>query len=877
VREWWSKLRRTPGGRSAISADLAAEIQSSIDLETENQIAQGVPADKARAEAVRRFGNVTLIQERAREAWTFPPLESFLQDFRYGFRGILKSPGYAVVVILTLTLGIGANTAIFSVVNSVLLKPLPYPDAERLVILGESHGKAEGISVTRGNLLAWRKYNHSFEDMAGYESAQFTLTGRDEPLLTTAAWVDSQFFQLVGVKPLLGRFFNDAENHSGAPRTVVLDYGFWMSKLGGDKSVLGTTLYLDGLPYQVVGVLPPGLNYYGRAMDYYVPLGLFHRDSAPRAQHQSIRALARLKPGVTLAAARKDLDQIMQRLAQEDPGTENDHRSFGAFLLDWKTGDIRSTLWILMGAVGLILLIACSNVASLTLARGAARFRETAIRAAIGAGRMRLLRQVLTENLLMAAIGGALGTLLGYWALRTLVLSAPQGLPRIQEVGIDFRVLVFTAAVTMLTGMLVGLAPVLTAGKVDLTSALNAGGRSGTSTKRERSLRNLLVVAEITITLTLAFGSGVLLRSLNTAQYSSPGFDANNVLSLELQLPGSYKSNQSVQDFYDRLLTGLHALPGSKEVGAVYCAPPAGDCGDWWYSILGGPVPSKSDVPLAYINTADTNYFHTMRIPLREGRVFTTADRAGAPPVAIVNEAIARRWFPKETAVGHTLKMGGPYMPGATMEIVGVIANVNQDGLGTEPNPEIYTPFAQVARSGMAAMIRTSGDPNALAPAVRRLVASLDRNLPIQKLASMPSRMSATLDRRRFTTLLLATFAGLAMLLSAVGVYGLLNYWVTAREQEIAIRQALGARRSTIFAWAGSAAAKLVTVGIVLGVLAAWWAAHWLDSLVFGISSRDTTMMIVAALAVIAIASLAAVIPLTRATRVNAANKLQRA
>jgi putative ABC transport system permease protein len=878
VREWWAKLRTALTGRRGISDDLASEIQSNLELETDDHLARGIPADQARAEARRHFGNPTLIKERAQEAWAFPRLETFLQDLSYGMRGILKAPGYSLVVILTLTLGIGANSAIFSVVDAVLLKPLRYPDAERLVWLGESHGKVEGISVTWGNYRAWKKYNHTFEDMTGYQWNQFTLTGRAEPLRTRAIQADGAFFGLLGAKPVLGRVFTAEEDRAGAPRTVVLDYKFWINKLGGDRGVLGSTLDLNGLSYRIIGVLPPGPDFLNVPVDLYVPMGLFRSDSEPRFQHGSMRVLARLRPGVTLAAAVADLDQIMQRLAQEDPGTENDHRSKGEFLLNETAGSVRPTLWLLMGAVGLILLLACSNVANLVLARSATRSREIAIRTAIGAGRMRLLRQVLTENLLVAAIGGVLGLSLGYWALRALILIAPKGIPRIEEVGLDLRALLFTAGLTICTGLLVGFAPVWTAGKVDLTSALNAGGRSGTDTKHERSFRNALVVAEITITLVLAFSSGLLLRSLMSAQNSSPGFLPAHVLSLELELPGaSYQDPQSIQNFYDRLLDGLRTIPGASEVGAVYCPPPAGDCGDWWYSVLGAPVPAKGDVPLSLFNIAGPGYFETMRIPLREGRTFTSADRAGAPLVAVVNETVARQWFPKQSAVGHVIKYGGPYMPGATFEIVGVVGDVEQEGMGTTPYPEIYRPFAQDPRQAMVAMIRTAGDPNSLAPAVRRQVTSLDRNLAIQRLVSEEGRMAATLDRRSFATLLLAIFAGLALTLSAVGVYGLLNYWVTAREEEIAIRMALGAHRSTILAWSGLTASKLIAAGTILGILAAWAASYGLESLVFDVSPRDLTMLGGSALLVIAIAALGAALPLVRATRVDAARKLQRA
>jgi putative ABC transport system permease protein len=875
VREWWSKLRQALTGRRALADDLAAEIQSNLELETDARVAQGLPADRARAEARRHFGNTTLIQERAQEAWTFPRLETILQDLRYGLRGILKAPGYSLVVILTLTLGIGANTAIFSVVDAVLLKPLPYPDAERLVWLGESQAKAEGISVTWGNYRAWKKYNRTFEDMAGYQWNHFTLTGRDEPLFTRAIQVDQAFFGLVGAKPLLGRTFTAEEDQASAQRTAVLDHKFWINQLGGDTGVLGATLNLNGMPYRVVGVLPPGPDFLGVSVDFYVPMGLFRSDSEPRSQHGSMRVLGRLRPGVKLEAARSDLDGIMHRLAEEDPGTENDHRSAGKFLANEATGEIRPTLLLLMGAVGLILLIACSNVASLVLARSATRSREIAIRSAIGAGRTRLVRQVLTENLLTAAIGGALGLLLGYWALRALIFIAPKGIPRIAEVGLDPRVLLFTAAITIVTGLLVGLAPVLTAGRVDLISALNAGGRSGTDNKRQRSFRNMLVIAEITITLVLAFSSGLLLRSLFTAQSSGVGFIPEHLLALELVLPeSSYPNPQAVQNFYDRLLQELRTLPGALAVGAGNCPPPAGDCGDWWYSVIGAPIPAKADVPLSLFNIAEPGYFQAMGIPLREGRTFTAADRTG---VAIVNEVLARKWFPKSTAVGHQIKYGGPYMPGPTFEIVGVVGNVRQEGLGEESSPEIYQPFAQNPSQAMVAMIRIAGDPKALASTVRRVVASLDKNLPIQSLGSQGAKISTTLSRRRFATILLVLFAGLALVLSSVGVYGLINYWVTAREEEIAIRMALGAGRSGILAWAGGAASRLIAAGAVLGVGAAWGASHLLDALVFGISPRDIGMLSGAVLVVVSIAVLAAALPLARATRVDAARKLQRA
>ena len=878
--EWWSKIRRALGGRRGLAEDLAEEIAANLEIAREDQIARGMTAERAQFQARKQFGNPRVVQELAREAWMFPRFETFLQDLRYGFRGIAQAPAYSLIVVLTLALGIGANTAIFSVVQAVLLKPLPFPDPERLVFLEESFPKGDGISVSWGNFLYWRKLNHSFDDMAGREAAHFTLTGLEEPLFTRAGVVTNSFFQLTGVQPMFGRTFTQDDDHTGAPRTMILDHRFWTTRLGSDRGILGRALTLDGKDYTVIGVMAPGVQLAPMlgAVDFYLPLGLFRNESQPRAQHGSIRLIARLKPGVTLASAKADLDSIMQHLAESDPGAESTHKSYIRSLSDVATASLRPTLIMLMAAVGLILLIACANVASLVLAKSATRTREIAIRTAIGAGRARLVRQVLTENILIALIGGACGLLLASWSIRTLLATAPDGVPRLSETTLDLRVLLFTAGLTILTGVFLGLTPILTAGKLELVSALNSGGRSGTSTKRERSLRDVLVVCEIMITVVLAFSSSLLIRSLIKAQSTDPGFNPQRLVALELVLPSSaYNNPQSIQNFYDELQRHLRDLPGVKSVGSVNCPPSGGDCNDWFYSVLGERTPAKNEVPISVFNIADTEYFHTMSIPLREGRAFDSRDREGAPLVAVVNEVLARKWWPHSSAVGHVIKFGGPYQEGKTYEIVGVAGTVSQEGLDSPPMPEVYWPAAQSPTAAMVVMIRCNGDPNSLIPSVRRVVNSADRNLAIQRVRPFEQIVASTLNRRRFSASLLAIFAALALILSAVGVYGLLNYWVTAREEEIAIRMALGARRSTILRWAGLAASKLVAIGIAVGLMAGWGASHWLKSLVFGISPQDSGMMIASVLTVVAIAALAAAVPLTRATRIDAARKLQRA
>jgi len=870
LTELWSKLRRLVH-RQALADNLHAEIDAHLELAIEENLARGMAPAEARAAARRHIGNLTQIEERAAGAWTFARIETLAQDLRYGLRGMRRSPGFALVVVLTLALGIGANTAIFSVVNAVLLRPLPYPASARLVWLGESDPKVEGISVTRVNFEHWHDENHSFEDMAGYHTAPLTLTGRGEPLLTRAGVVSYGFFGLLGAHPVFGRVFTAADDRPGASPTVVLGYRFWKGRLGADPAIVGATLTLNGKPYAVIGVLPAGFRLFELPIDFYLPLDQFDRPSVDRTHHASTRLLARLKPGVTLTAALADLDFIMRRLAEADPGPESQHRAHGDYLTDVMTGDVRPTLLILLAAVGLVLIIACANVSSLVLARSTARAREIAIRSAIGAGRHRLVRQLLTETLLLSAVGGAAGSLLAQWGSRALIALGPRDIPRLAEATFDWRVLLFAAVITILTGLLTGIAPVFTASRADLVSALKDGSRSATGRSGQRS-RSALVVAEIALTLVLAFAAGLLLRNLIAAQRSDPGYDPEHVLALELVLPStSYRSPQAIQGFFDRLQQNLRALPGVEAAGMVNCAPSAGDCGDWFYSVLDRPAPPPGEVPLTLFNTADPDYFGTLRIPVREGRAFTNHE---PPNVAMVNETFARKWWPHTSAIGGRVKWGGPYRPGPIYQIVGVVGDVGQMGLGTEPYPELYLPVAQSPSEVMTLMIRTGGDPQLLGPAVRRRVAAIDPNLPIQSLRPFAQAVAASLDQRRFSTLLLTLFAGLAILLAAVGIYGLLSYWVRVREDEIAIRVALGAPRLVILRWAGGQALRLSFAGVGIGALGCWAASRWLGSLVFGAAPHNFTTLAAAVVTVVGIALIAAAIPVWRATRVDAGIKL---
>ena len=880
MREWWSKVSQALHRRRGFDDDLSEEMRAHLELITDENMERGMAPDEARASARRHFGNLMRTQENTREAWQFPRLETVLQDIRYGLRGIRKAPAFSLAVILTLALGIGANTAIFSVVYSVLLRPLPYPHAERLVRLGESTAQASGIAVTWVNFQHWRAESTAFVDMGATTGADFTLTGRGDAVLVHAMLVTPSIFQLTAMMPVLGRLLTEGDDKPGAAPTAVITPEFWQNRLGGNPKVIGESLELDGTSYEIIGVLRPARSYLWRSSDIFLPLGRTQSPAARRSDHRSIRGLGLLKPGATATEAMANLDAIMRRLALSDPGPEDDHRSSVAYLAEVTTGgDLRTTLLILMGAVGLVLVIACANVASLLLVRSTARAREIAVRVAIGAGRARLARQLLTENLVLAFIGGALGLLLAAWCLRTLILIGPRDIPRLTDSTLDLPVLLFATTISVAVGLVAGLAPVLNAGKVDLTTALKEGSPTSGAGRGGQGFRSTLVVAEMAVTLVLAFGSGLLIRSLVAAQNADPGFDPDHLLAIELQLPGSrYASDDSVRDYYERLSQNLRAELGVEDVGLVRCPPGAGDCGDFWYSFLEKPAPARDDVPVSLFNTVDGNYFHAAGMRIIAGRAFTEADRPGSVPVAILDEELTRHAFGNpQLAIGKHLKVGGPYNDGPTLEIVGVVADVSQMSLDDPHEPAFYYPFSQKPESAMVVIMRTSGDPARWMSAARHAVSAVDRNVPIQSLRTAEDWLGATLERRRFATLLLGLFGSLAIVLASVGIYGVLNYWVSARQKEIAIRLAVGAPRSAILRWTGLHAARLAAMGIGLGAIGAWGASRWLKSLVFGVSADSPVMMLLAAAAVIAFAAVAASLPVWRAVQTDPVRNLREA
>jgi predicted permease len=879
MRQWWSKVARALGRKRNLANELKQEMDAPLQFLIDENLESGMPPEEARARARRHFGNATTVRERSYQSWQFPTFELLLQDLRYAARGIWRARVFSLIVILTLAVGIGANTAIFSAVYAVLLKPLPFPLGERLVWLGESSAKASGISATWINFEHWRIENHSFESMAGFQKADLTLTGRGQAVLTHAGVVTNEFFRLTGSRPIMGRLLTASDDEPQSPATVVVTRAFWAKALSTDPQIIGKAMTLNGTPYIVIGVLARDPGFFLPPVDYYLPLHPSAAQASKRDAHEWMNVLGRLKPEITLSQARSDLDTIMQRLAQADPGPESDHRAFAQFLTEQRTGDLRHVFVLLMASVCLVLILACANIGGLLLIRMTTRAREIAIRTAIGAGRSRLARQLLTETVVITLVGGAFGILLAGFGLRAIEVLGPHDIPRLSEASLNLPVLMFAAALTLAVALVCSLVPLVSSDKVNLTMLLKESSTGSGTSRIGHTLRGGLVIAEIVVAVILLFASGILLRSLWAAESLNPGFEPSHLLVLELQLPPlPYKSEGAILDFYARLEAALRSQAGIESVGAVNCPPAAGDCRDWWYSVVEKPSPSPQDMPVTLVNMADTEYFRTMRIPLIAGRAISDEDRAGGPSVAVIDEKIARAWWKDpHAALGQHIKLGGPRMKGPVTQIVGVAANVPQVGLDSPPLPEIYFPAAQLVDAAMVVMIRTKGNPESMIATVRQTLTSIDGNVPIQSLKTADMWLGATLVQRRFTTLLLVLFAGIAVILASIGCYGVFNYWVSCRRQEIAIRIALGAATFAILRCAGRQAARIGALGLVIGLAGSWAASRWVSSLVFGTSAHDATVLSFAALIAFLIVVVSAAVPLWRATQIDPIETLHEA
>lgn len=798
-------------------------------------------------------------------------MESLRQDLRYAIRTWLRSPVFATIAILAMALGIGANTAIFSVVNTILLRPLPYPNAERLVRIWETEAELAKAPITPADFLDWRQQSQSFEQLAAFRSQSFNVTGGQEPERIRGARVSANFFLLLGVQPALGRSFTEDEDQPGHNQLLVLSDELWRRRFGADPHIIGTTLLVNDRSYAVIGITPRGATFPTKQAEMWTPNAFSEAEKKTRRTHY-ISAIGRLKPNVTLAQAQAEMTGIAGRLEQQYPTSNT---KVGVKLVSLKeevVGNVQPVLMILLVTVICVLLIACGNVANLLLARAVTRQKEIAVRNALGASRPRIIRQMLTESLLLSIAGGTLGLILAFAGVYLLVELKPTNIPRLTEIHLDARALAFTFFLSLLTGLLFGLFPALHASTPNLNESLKEGARYHSPGPEQHRLRNLLVVVEVALSLVLLIGAGLLIKSFLRLRNVDLGFDQHNLLTMEIALPPSkYADSQKQVAFFQQALEAVKSMPGVQQVAAISDMPLLGG-NSTIFQVEGRPVVNQGEKPLTEYRLISADYFQAMSIPLLEGRFFTERDNKAASGVVIINQTLAKRFFPGQDPVGKRLGLSDP---SDWREIVGVVRDVRDYGPDTEPNPECYMPFLQNAPDYIAgttssmALIVHAAVPMSLTSAVRHQIHTLDKDQPINNLRTMEDLLAETVAQRRFNMLLLSIFASLALLLAAVGVYGVINYSVTQRTHEFGVRMALGAEPRDVIKLVLSQGMKLAATGIVLGLVVAFAITRTLSSLLYGVTATDPAVFLLVSLLMAAIALLASYHPARKATKLD--------
>jgi putative ABC transport system permease protein len=797
---------------------------------------------------------------------------------------LLKSPGFTVVAVLTLALGIGANTAIFSVINAVLLRPLPYPEPERLIAVWERDTRQpdDRGAISYPNFFDWRAQSQTLERIAVYRDTSFTLTGLETALHVRGAVVSPDLFPILGVKPHLGRWFTAEEEKPGgpgAPRAAIISHAMWHTRLGGDANILGRALTLDGRLFNVVGVMPAGFQFPIAAdpADIWITTAADAQkdDDGPSMTEQRgahfLQGMARLRPHVSPQQAQAEMDAIAARLEKQFPDTNSNAGVRLAPFQDDLVADYRLALWVLLGAVGCVLLIACANVANLLLARAVGRHREIAVRAALGANRWCLIRQLLTESTTLAVVGGALGLLFAWWGTEALVGLIPEDVPRLSEIALDRWVLGFTLLVSLVTGVTFGLAPAWHASKTDLTTAIKEGGRGAATGRRPGRLRGALVTVEIALSLVLLIGAGLLLRSFHSLQQVRLGFDPNQVLTASVNLPGrAYATPQSVSGFYDRLRQRAQRLPGVTAVSVIMPLPLSGNALAVAFEIEGRSVPPGNN-PVSHFRTISPDYFKTMKIPVVQGRDFTAQDGWNDRPVAIVNERLVKEFFPDQNPLGRRIK------PGITVgneppwrEIIGVVKDVrHRPALSSPLEPELYVPHAQVPLSGMTLVVRAESQPSRLVNALQAEVSALDSTIPLYRVKTLGQYISTAVAHPKFYALVLGLFAGLALVLAIVGLYSVMAYSVAQQTTDIGIRIALGARPRDVLGLVLRQGLRLTLLGLGAGIAAAVASTRVLSSMLFGVTATDMGTYASISLLLAGVALVACFVPARRAARVD--------
>jgi putative ABC transport system permease protein len=860
-----------------LERELEEEIRAHLDMQAEEHERQGMSPEEARYAALRKFGGVEQVKERYRQRHGLPVVETIFHDLRYAARTLRKSPLFTAISIFTLALGIGANTAIFSVVNELLLRSLPFADAERLVMVWEVSPEGRHQNTTsRSNFRSWREQSRSFESMAAFSDQRLNLTGVGEPEEVTVQFATPELFHVLGVKPILGRAITEEDARAGAPSVVVLGYGIWQRRFGGDPQVIGKSIMLHGIPATVVGVMPSGFQWYIRQRSGTTkPAEIWTRlempTEGPRTLGRFLSVVARLKPGVSLEQATAELKTIEARLERDAPRYNKGYGVEVIPLRDQFVGNVRTALLVLLGAVGLVLLIACANVANLLLSRAAAREKEIALRAALGAGRWRIVRQLLTESMLLALLGSLLGLVVAWWGSSALVAISPRDLINLQRVGINLPVLGWTLFVSLLTGIIFGIAPALEATRLNLSDALKEGGKgSGGQGSRSNRLRSLFVIAEVALALMLLVSAGLLVKSFGRLQSIDTGFNKDNLLTMVVPLPtGKYKEEKQQVAFFRQALERIRALPGVRSVGMVNFLPLYGGLGSaTGFTIEGRPRPAPGEEPGTNVRVSDEGYFSTMGIPVLRGRNFTESEVSEQRHVIIISESLARRYFPGEDPIGKRITVEMAEKPVPT-EIIGVVGDVRYDSLVNKAEPTVYFPHAELVYEFMTLVVRTDNDAAALAPAVQREIRSIDPDQPISDVRTMNQVMADTLARARFNTLLLTLFAALATLLAAVGIFGVMNYSVTLRTHEIGIRLALGAQPRRVLMLILRQGLVLTLIGISIGLAGAFALTRVMSSLLFGVGATDAETFASIVVLLTMVSLLACYIPARRAMKVD--------
>lgn len=799
-------------------------------------------------------------------------MDTLIQDIRYGVRMLLKTPSFTVVAIIVLALGIGANAAIFSVVNSVVLRPLPFNDPGRLVQIWEgkrSRGNAD-IPASYPNFADWRDQNQVFDQVIAYSDWNFNLSGVNQPERLQGAIVSPSFFTMLGIKPIAGRVFSVDEEQPGKDFVVILSQQLWQRRFNSDPNIIGKTVTLGDDAFTIVGVVPHGASrpVQSENIEFWAPVS---RGVAltNRFGHY-LNVMARLKSGVSIQQAQSEMATIASRLEKQFPESNTGHSVKIVSLQEQVAGDFKSSLFLLLAAVGFVLMIACANVAHMLLARAASRQKEIAIRSALGSRRWRLVRQMLTESMLLSLVGGTCGLLIAYWGIDLLVALSPPDLPRVNEVTIDGRVLGFTFAVSVLTGLIFGLIPALQASRPNLNETLKDSRRSSSGGSGRERARSVLVISEIAFSLVLLIGAGLLIRSLLRLQSVDPGFNSKNVLTMRLDFTGpKARSASKAIIFHNQLLDRMNALPGVTSAGTRSFVPITKDWAYLSFAIEGRPV-NEADRPVAYYNAVSPNYFQTMQIPLKKGREFNDRDVRGAQNVVIINETLARRFFPNDDPMGKRITQDDiDLAPDSWVTIVGIVGDTKPKSLDGEPVAEYYMPFAQQTEPSMSLMVRTSADPANVAAAIRSEVLSLDKDQPVYSIKTLDSLLSESVAKPRFRTILLGILAALALILAGVGIYGVMSYTVTRSTHEIGIRLALGAQVQDVLKLILRNGMMLALIGVGIGLAGAFALTRLMSKLLFGVTATDALTFASVSVVLLLVAFLACYIPARRATKVD--------